>query len=96
MIDLIQLRRELHRYPELGFTEFRTAAMVVKMLTGMGYRVIYGKGAIEGSARRGLPRPEVLEEAYQRALREGADPEIVQKMRGGYTAVVAELDVDAA
>ncbi|PAD73233.1 amidohydrolase [Paenibacillus campinasensis] len=92
MIDLIQLRRELHRYPELGFTEFRTAAMVVKMLTGMGYRVIYGKDAIEESARRGLPRPEVLEEAYQRALREGADPEIVQKMRGGYTAVVAELE----
>ncbi|MGX1829046.1 amidohydrolase [Paenibacillus taichungensis] len=91
MIDIIALRRDLHEHPELGFTEFRTAAKVVQMLTELGYRVTYGKDAIDDTSRRGLPKPEVLEDAYQRAIDEGADPAIVQQMRGGFTAVVAEL-----
>ncbi|MFB5677181.1 amidohydrolase [Paenibacillus terreus] len=92
MIDVIELRRELHQYPELGFTEFRTAAKVVQLLSGWGYKVNYAQDTMDGESRRGLPSEEVLEEAYQRALREGADPAVVERMRGGYTAVVAELD----
>lgn len=91
MIDMIALRRDLHEHPELGFTEFRTATKVVQMLTELGYSVTYGKDAIDDTSRRGLPKSEVLEDAYQRALREGADPVIVEQMRGGFTAVVAEL-----
>ncbi|MDQ0171215.1 amidohydrolase [Paenibacillus tundrae] len=94
MIDIIALRRDLHTHPELGFTEFRTATKVVQMLSEMGYQVIYGRDAIDDDSRRGLPKLEVLEDAYQRALREGADPDIVQQMRGGFTAVVAELQGD--
>ncbi|WP_338540317.1 amidohydrolase [Paenibacillus tundrae] len=94
MIDIIALRRDLHQHPELGFTEFRTATKVVQMLTEMGYQVMYGRDAIDEDSRRGLPKLEVLEDAYQRALREGADPDIVQQMRGGFTAVVAELQGD--
>ncbi|MFC9709378.1 amidohydrolase [Paenibacillus sp. NPDC056933] len=92
MIDIIALRRDLHQHPELGFTEFRTATKVVQVLTELGYRVTYGKNAIDDTSRRGLPKPEVLDDAYQRAIREGADPAIVQQMRGGFTAVVAELE----
>lgn len=55
MIDIIALRRELHQYPELGFTEFRTATKVVQMLTALGYRVTYGKDAIDDTSRRGCP-----------------------------------------
>ncbi|MEN1987602.1 amidohydrolase [Paenibacillus hubeiensis] len=92
MMDIITLRRDLHQHPELGFTEFRTATKVVQLLTEWGYQVIYGKDAIDDASRRGLPKPEVLEDAYQRALSEGAEPSIVQHMRGGFTAVVAELE----
>lgn len=91
MMDIIALRRDLHAHPELGFTEFRTATKVVQILTELGYSVTYGKDAIDDTSRRGLPKPEVLEDAYQRALREGADPVIVEQMRGGFTAVVAEI-----
>ncbi|GAA4714614.1 amidohydrolase [Brevibacillus fulvus] len=91
MMDLIALRRDLHQHPELGFTEFRTAAKVVEQLTALGYEVLYGQDAIDGESRRGLPSPEVLEDAYQRALRDGANPQIVEKMRGGYTAVIGIL-----
>ncbi|WJQ84482.1 amidohydrolase [Brevibacillus brevis] len=88
MLDLVSLRRDFHRHPEVGFTEFRTASKVVEILTSLGYEVIYGQEAIDGDSRRGLPSEAVLEAAYERALRDGANPGIVEKMRGGYTAVI--------
>lgn len=90
-LDIIALRRDLHAHPEVGFTEFRTASKVVEILQSLGYEVQYGQDAIDGPSRRGLPSEEVLEEAYQRALRDGASPEIVKHMRGGYTAVVGVM-----
>ncbi|WP_064203050.1 amidohydrolase [Brevibacillus brevis] len=88
MLDLVSLRRDFHRHPEVGFTEFRTASKVVEILTSLGYEVIYGQEAIDGDSRRGLPSEAILEAAYERALRDGANPTIVEKMRGGYTAVI--------
>ncbi|OXM84049.1 amidohydrolase [Paenibacillus rigui] len=87
-LDVIALRRDLHAHPEVGFTEFRTAAKVVEILLSLGYEVQYGEETMDGPSRRGLPSEEALEEAYQRALRDGANPDIVSKMRGGYTAVI--------
>ncbi|QDS36105.1 amidohydrolase [Brevibacillus brevis] len=88
MLDLVSFRRDFHRHPEVGFTEFRTASKVVEILTSLGYEVIYGQEAIDGDSRRGLPSEAALEAAYERALRDGANPTIVEKMRGGYTAVI--------
>ncbi|OUQ85116.1 aminobenzoyl-glutamate utilization protein A, partial [Brevibacillus brevis] len=81
MLDLVSLRRDFHRHPEVGFTEFRTASKVVEILTSLGYEVIYGQEAIDGDSRRGLPSEAVLKAAYERALRDGANPAIVEKMR---------------
>lgn len=91
MLNIIELRRDLHQHPELGFTEYRTASIVVQTLESLGYDVIYGQDAIDGESRRGLPSEKLLEESYQRALQHGADPDILAKMRGGYTAVVGTL-----
>lgn len=88
MLDLVSLRRDFHMHPEVGFTEFRTASKVVEILTSLGFEVIYGQEALDGGSRRGLPSAEVLDAAYERALRDGANPQIVEKMRGGYTAVI--------
>ncbi|GAA4866536.1 M20 family metallo-hydrolase [Paenibacillus vulneris] len=87
-MDIIAVRRDLHEHPEVGFTEFRTASKVVEMLTAWGYEVIYGQDALDGPSRRGLPSDNLLEEAYERALRDGANPDIAARMRGGYTAVI--------
>ncbi len=54
-MDIIQVRRDFHRHPEVGFTEFRTAGKVVETLLALGYDVTYGKDAIDGDARRGVP-----------------------------------------
>ncbi|BCV25961.1 amidohydrolase [Gelria sp. Kuro-4] len=89
---LVALRRDLHRYPEPGWTEFRTAGLVVKKLQELGYEVYYGGEVIKEEAMMGVPGPEELARRQQQALEQGADPEIVARMEGGKTGVVAVLD----
>ncbi|UOF88986.1 amidohydrolase [Fodinisporobacter ferrooxydans] len=90
-MDAIALRREFHKYPEVGFTEFRTASKVVEILKSLGYEVIYGAAALDPQSRRGVPSEEELEAAYNRALAGGANPKIIEKMKGGNTAVIGIL-----
>ncbi len=42
--QMVRWRRDIHRHPELGFRETRTAALVAEVLTGLGYRVRSGVG----------------------------------------------------
>jgi amidohydrolase len=42
--DLVRLRRDLHRHPELGFKETRTASVVAERLQRLGLRVRTGVG----------------------------------------------------
>lgn len=89
---MIQIRRDFHRHPELGFTEFRTAGKVVETLQALGYHVTYGKDAMDGEARRGVPSEKELKRAFDRAIENGADPDIIAPMKGGYTAVIGRLE----
>ena len=38
--DLVRLRRDLHRHPELAFTESRTAEVISDQRTGVGLSVL--------------------------------------------------------
>ena len=51
--DLIELRREFHQFPELGFEETRTKARVAELLRGFGLEVHEGIGVV-GVLRGGL------------------------------------------
>jgi amidohydrolase len=42
--QLVHWRRDIHGYPELGFEETRTAALVTEVLESLGYRVRTGVG----------------------------------------------------
>lgn len=42
--ELVRLRRDIHQYPELGFQEFRTAALVADTLQEIGVDVRTGVG----------------------------------------------------
>jgi amidohydrolase len=47
--ELVGWRRELHRYPEVGYSEHRTTELIVKVLTGFGLkprRLSFGTGVI--------------------------------------------------
>lgn len=67
--DLEALYKDLHRHPELGFQETRTAAEVARRLTGHGYDVTTGiaKTGVAGVLRNG-PGPVVLLRADMDAL----------------------------
>ncbi|MER3462543.1 MAG: amidohydrolase, partial [Armatimonadota bacterium] len=40
--SLLEMRRDFHRHPELGFQEFRTSAKLAEFLVGQGLEVTTG------------------------------------------------------
>jgi aminobenzoyl-glutamate utilization protein A len=77
-MNVIELRREFHKHAEVGFTEFWTASKVFTILESLGYEVIYGNDALDADSRRGVPEDSVLERAYQRAIENGANENILE------------------
>ena len=66
--ELIGWRRDLHRHPELGFRETRTAGLVAGVLESLGYRVRTGVGRTGVVAERGEGEPIVAIRADMDAL----------------------------
>ncbi|WP_042354651.1 amidohydrolase [Bacillus rubiinfantis] len=89
---LIQYRRDFHQYPEPAWTEFRTTSKIIHYLKEWGYSIKFNSDIIAEEAMMGVPSEAHLEKCMQRAIEQGADPELVQLMKGGKTGVVAELD----
>lgn len=89
--ELVARRRDLHKHPEPGWTEFRTASMVIKELQSLGYEVHYGSEVMDEASMMGLPSAEHLEKCMARAIAEGADADLVKAMAGGKTGVFAIL-----
>lgn len=89
--EIIIRRRDLHKYPETGWTEFRTASMIIKELQLLGYEVAFGADVIDEKSMMGVPVQSDLETYAQRAIAEGAVPELVEKMSGGKTGIVAVM-----
>lgn len=87
---LIKYRRDFHKYPEVGWTEFRTSSKIAENLIDLGYEVKLGSRIIEESAVMGSPSVKELEREKSRALKHGANPDILKKM-GNRTGVVATL-----
>ncbi|MBE7051886.1 MAG: hypothetical protein E7395_04875, partial [Ruminococcaceae bacterium] len=81
--ELVRQRRDFHKYPETRWTEMRTASIIAGKLTELGYEVLIGEQVCNGEARGNLPSDEVLEQEYQRAIAQGADPKFVEATKGG-------------
>lgn len=87
----IARRRDLHKYAEVAWTEFRTAAYVAQTLTDLGYQVSAGAEVIDETSMMGVPSPAEMEKQMKRALEQGADKAWVEKMAGGKTGVVGVM-----
>ena len=90
--ELTQLRRDFHKYAEAGWLEMRTTSIIARKLSDMGYELILGQDVCLAESRMGLPSDKVLEQNYQRALEQGADPEFLPYTKGGFTGVIGILN----
>ena len=89
---MTDIRRSLHRFPETGWLEMRTSAIIAKELEEMGYAVITGRAVCEESARMGVPDRKTTQAHLARALAHGLPEEyLTQDMREGFTGVVGVL-----
>lgn len=52
---IILYRRDFHKYPEVGWTEFRTSSKVAEILMALGYEVKLGGEIIKEKAVIGFP-----------------------------------------
>ena len=90
--ELTALRRDFHHYPETGWLEMRTSAIIAKRLTELGYDVRTGRAVCAEDARMGLPDADTLRSHAQEALAQGAPAAyLTPDMAQGFTGVVGEL-----
>lgn len=89
--ELTALRRDLHKHPETGWFEMRTTSIIARKLTEMGYEVLLGEDVCLKESRMGVPSDQELEQHYQLALEQGADPEFLPYTKGGMTGAIAIL-----
>ncbi len=87
---IIGFRRDIHKHAEVGHTEFRTTALVVKSLREWGYAPVVGEKANHRESRMGVPSEDVLHSHIARALQQGADQNILHEM-DGLTGCYADL-----
>ena len=87
---LIALRRELHRFPEPAWREYRTTCRVIEELRRLDIPVTYGRAIHCREAMYGLPEDDGAD--LQRAAAEGCDPQLLAELAGGYTGCVAVID----
>jgi amidohydrolase len=68
--EVVALRRDLHRHPELGFQEHRTAGIVADRLRTLGYEVTTGIGetGVVGRLRGAKPGRTIMLRADMDAL----------------------------
>jgi len=87
--DMKRRRRDFHRYPETGWTEFRTTAIIADAIMPLGFDVRFGGEFIKGEYVMGRDIDAGAEK--KRAAEQGANPDTIAMM-GEYTGLCAELD----
>lgn len=86
--ELIELRRDLHKYPEAGWKEFRTTAIVAQHLDALGFSLYFGEDSLNPASRLGVPTENELATAKQRARTDGAPEQYLEEI-GDITGLVA-------
>lgn len=90
--QLTAWRRDFHHYPETGWLEMRTSAIIARELTQMGYEVLTGRAVCREDARMGLPEEAVLHKHAQQVLEQGAPAAfLTPDMCEGFTGVIGIL-----
>lgn len=86
-----EIRRDFHKYAELGWFEFRTTSKIMEFMMERGIPVYCGTDVVNPEFTWSYPTREELEFHKKRAVEQGANPELVEKM-GDYTGCMAVID----
>ena len=70
---MIETRRDLHRFPEPAWTEFRTSALVAARLEELGYAPRTGSEVIDEGSVMGRPSEAEIDREIARAVEQGGD-----------------------
>ncbi|SMO64723.1 amidohydrolase [Halorubrum cibi] len=89
---LIELRRDLHRRPEIGWREFYTTDRIVEELEEIGPDELYVGHEIHREERIRPPTDDQLARARERALETGVDDDVLSQVEDGYTGALAVLE----
>ena len=88
--QLVEQRRELHQWPEEGWTEFWTTNYIVTKLRSWGYEVLLGTKIINPEQVFGR-NEKLVQEGIKNALTRGVSQSFIDETEG-YTGCVALLD----
>ncbi|MBR5740512.1 MAG: amidohydrolase, partial [Firmicutes bacterium] len=92
MNKFIGYRREFHHFPEQGWDEVRTTSRIYEILTDMGYDCLIGLEVCdEATIDDEMRTPEQRRANMDRAVAQGAQPDIVEKTQG-FPGVLAVFD----
>lgn len=91
--ELTAIRRSVHRYPETGWLEMRTSAIIASRLREMGYEVLTGRQVCAADARMGLPDEADMRAHAERVRAQEGTPlgALTEDMTRGFTGVVGIL-----
>ena len=88
--EMLATRRQLHQYPEIGWSEFRTTERIVKTVRSLGFKTILGRALFNLDYTLGR-NEESIRNAANQALRDGMDPDIMNELED-YTGCMAIFD----
>jgi aminobenzoyl-glutamate utilization protein A len=89
---LSALRRDLHRHPEPAWREFYTTARLVDELERRPLDALYVGSEVLSGERSGVPDEAELAAWRDRALSAGAREDVLDRLDGGTTGLVAVLE----
>lgn len=87
----IEMRRDIHRNPELGFTELRTAAHVAQHLQTLGFDIRIGPQVMMSEQMLGVPAAAQISQRIEELRGDNVASSWLSQMPDGQTGVVAEL-----
>ncbi|MEY8749473.1 amidohydrolase [Alkalicoccobacillus gibsonii] len=89
---LTEWRRDLHQFPELGWCEYQTTAYIVEKLSPLNFTLYVGQEVSDSATRMGLPTSDEDQWHFNRAKMNGVPIDLLEKMKGNHTGVIAQLD----
>ncbi|KPI48126.1 amidohydrolase [Clostridioides difficile] len=94
--ELIKVRRDLHKYPESAWTEYRTTVKIIEMFEELKIPYMYGTEIHSPEHMLGKPDIDIQEECIKRAIKETGREDLINKIAGGFTGVVGIIEGEQA